>query len=347
MSAPSSSLRCSAQGEGVTIVYDDASPDQHQTVYNFNKDNFNRIIDNNMIKKNQYCTNCNLALNIKNILNSIYSSNSNNSDNNNDDKAKKSVSNINKTTTETSLKAFLDDDTQEKHLIDLIKTKTKDKSVQKIIIISDEYRKKPTENITIVKAKEKLTAKKSRSLENLQIVSMKSQSKVKCVSTGKVSDANDTNNLDLSKNNKNKLKKRALSKSADDLSTSSNEVLENVDSVELIFISDEFLNSAEQPQVFIVTEKMDKKLKKQITDTNNRKMGKKDQKQIIIVSDNFKKKSLKNNTATLQKATTPSSKEKPMLLKNLKTTTTNSNNFLSYEEPDTPLESKTILDKVE
>jgi hypothetical protein len=307
------------------------------TVFDFNKDTYNRLAD----EPNQYCTKCNLALNIKNILNSIYATNGVSHGERTARRMVKSASHCNKTTTETSLQAFLDDATQEKHLVELIKTKTQDKSVQKIIIISDEYQKRHRNEITIVKAKEKLTGKKSRSLENLQTLTVKGDGGAKSVSTGKVDETAGKSQtpLDVSaqnlKHSKQKLKHRALSKSADDLSTSSNEVLDNVGSVELIFISDEFLSQSKQPEVVIVTEKkLDKKLKKQIArqrETSLKLKAKKEQ-----------KKSLKNGTPASR-----ANKEKTLMLKDLKTTTTNSNNFLSYEEPDTPLESKTILDKVE
>lgn len=101
------------------------------------------------------------------------------------------------------------------------------------------------------------------------------------------------------------------------------EEYENCESIELIFISDEFVNRVQkQEQEVIILD--DKDCKRRNSLTNKKK--------IVIITDQYKQKVLKNNSIVL-------TNEKKMLRKtssNKKTKTynTNSNSFLPYDEDE-------------
>lgn len=97
------------------------------------------------------------------------------------------------------------------------------------------------------------------------------------------------------------------------------EEYENCGSIELIFISDEFVNKMQQQQQeVIILDDKDGRRRESLTN----------KKKIVIITDQFKEKVLSKNQCILT--------ERKMLkkLKKAKTYNTNSNSFLSYDEPD-------------
>ncbi|KAG5676888.1 hypothetical protein PVAND_006692 [Polypedilum vanderplanki] len=99
---------------------------------------------------------------------------------------------------------------------------------------------------------------------------------------------------------------------------------ENGESIELIFISDEFVSKVQNEQVIIVDEKDSKRRDSLIN-----------KKKIVIITDQYKEKVLRNNSIIL-------TNEKKILKKDKKSKTynTNSNSFLSYDEPDEKFDLK-------
>lgn len=108
---------------------------------------------------------------------------------------------------------------------------------------------------------------------------------------------------------------------------------ENGESIELIFISDEFVNKVNKvkEEVVIVDGKDDKR-RESLTSCK---------KKLVIITDDFKEKVLRNNSIVI-------TNEKKMLKKlnkkSSKTYNTNSNSFLPYDEPDSN-DEKTMEDK--
>lgn len=109
------------------------------------------------------------------------------------------------------------------------------------------------------------------------------------------------------------------------------EYLENGESIELIFISDEFVNKVQkQEQKMII---LDDKTNMKRRDSLNNKQ------KIVIITDEYKKKVLRNNSILV--ATEKLALKKPK--KKAKTFSTNSNSYLQYDEPcDDKMESKKI-----
>ena len=113
------------------------------------------------------------------------------------------------------------------------------------------------------------------------------------------------------------------------------EYIENGESIELIFISDEYVNKVQkQEQEMIILDENDSgKRRDSLTNNNNKK--------IVIITDEYKHKVLRNNSIVV-------TNEKKMLkkkqqLKKSKTYDTNSNSYLQYDEPyDKMMESKKI-----
>lgn len=100
------------------------------------------------------------------------------------------------------------------------------------------------------------------------------------------------------------------------------EEYENGDSIELIFISDEFVNRVQKTeQEVIILDDKDNKRRNSLTN----------KKKIVIITDQYKEKVLRNNSIVL-------TNEKKMLKrvnsKKAKTYNTNSNCFLSYDEDE-------------
>lgn len=108
------------------------------------------------------------------------------------------------------------------------------------------------------------------------------------------------------------------------------EYLENGESIELIFISDEFVNKVQkQEQEVIVLDEKDGKRRESLN-------GKQ---KIVIITDEYKHKVLRNNSIVV-------TNEKVKRLKKgkkTKTYNTNSNSYLQYDEPSS-MESKKIDD---
>lgn len=111
------------------------------------------------------------------------------------------------------------------------------------------------------------------------------------------------------------------------------EYIENGESIELIFISDEFVNKVQrQEQEVIVLDEKDGKRRESLT--NNKK--------IVIITDEYKQKVLRNNSIT-----SVITNEKKMLkkLKKAKTYNTNSKMYPSYDEDEFHggMESKPVV----
>lgn len=107
------------------------------------------------------------------------------------------------------------------------------------------------------------------------------------------------------------------------------EYLENGESIELIFISDEFVNKVQkQEQEVIVLDEKDGKRRESLT-------GKQ---KIVIITDEYKHKVLRNNSIVVT-----NEKKRLKKVKKAKTYNTNSNSYLQYDEPSS-MESKKIDD---
>lgn len=98
------------------------------------------------------------------------------------------------------------------------------------------------------------------------------------------------------------------------------EYIENGESIELIFISDEFVNKVQkQDQVIVLDEKNGKRRESL---TGNKK--------IVIITDEYKQKVLRNNSIVLTNETKMLKKK----LKRAKTYNTYSNSYLPYDEEE-------------
>lgn len=141
---------------------------------------------------------------------------------------------------------------------------------------------------------------------------------------------------------------KVISKSVDNISLLSNE-LDNVGSVELIFISDEFLNKAIYKQDVIVLKNHDALKSSALKGANGNIVN---DAQIVVVSDDFRRKSLQDqkivivdkpkkvgNGKTHPKLSRQSSGESSVDDVNNKIT---SRAFQSYDEESENLESKEI-----
>lgn len=108
------------------------------------------------------------------------------------------------------------------------------------------------------------------------------------------------------------------------------EYIENGESIELIFISDEFVNKVQrQEQEVIILDEKDGKRRESLTGKNK----------IVIITDEYKQKVLRNNSIVL----TGEKKSSRKKLRKAKTINTNSNSYLQYDEPfDKEMESKKI-----
>ena len=92
----------------------------------------------------------------------------------------------------------------------------------------------------------------------------------------------------------------------------------NGESIELIFISDEFVNKVNKQEVIVLDEE-DSKRRESLTN----------KKKLVIITDDYKEKVLRNNSIKI-------ANERKMLRKlkqTNKTYNTNSNSFLTYDEP--------------
>ena len=105
------------------------------------------------------------------------------------------------------------------------------------------------------------------------------------------------------------------------------EYIENGESIELIFISDEFVNKVQkQNQEMIVLDEKDGKRRDSLTPNN---------KKIVIITDEYKHKVLRNNSIVV-------TNEKRMNKKTKKGKTYNTNSLITYDEPFDKMESKKI-----
>lgn len=158
---------------------------------------------------------------------------------------------------------------------------------------------------------------------------------------------------------------KAISKSVDNVSITSDSVLDNVGSVELVFISDEFLNKANNQNIIIFNDnnlkspgitassfinKMVSKSKKSISSTltdSNVSIGSQ-KKKIISISDDFRRNSIKNKVIVLSE---PRKRLKDIKLKRNSSQESSvddvgnkitSHAFHSYDEEQENLESKEL-----
>lgn len=105
------------------------------------------------------------------------------------------------------------------------------------------------------------------------------------------------------------------------------EYIENGESIELIFISDEFVNKVQkQNQEMIVLNDQDGKRRDSLNQGN---------KKIVIITDEYKHKVLRNNSIIL-------TNEKRLSKNNKKKKTYNTNSLITYDEPYDKMESKKI-----
>jgi len=106
------------------------------------------------------------------------------------------------------------------------------------------------------------------------------------------------------------------------------EYIENGESIELIFISDEFVNKVQRQDSVIIVDEKDGKRRESLT--NNKK--------IVIITDEYKDKVLRNNSIVVT-----GEKKALRKLRKAKTFNTNSNSYLSYDEPADSLEDKRFI----
>lgn len=177
--------------------------------------------------------------------------------------------------------------------------------------------------------KKKASVKSSKSVENIyeKIKSLQRLTKV------------DNREKDLSKSCEDMSdEKKKLDKSSEEDDGYDNYLLENGNSVELVFISDEYLNkiSKEQDQVIVIDTANKEKLKKNLL---NREIDKK----IVVITDDYKNKILKDNTIVVKTKKKTSKKLKKSESMKAKAYNTNSSSFLAYEEPES-LEDKVFKD---
>lgn len=114
-------------------------------------------------------------------------------------------------------------------------------------------------------------------------------------------------------------------KSVDHLNDDEEEYIENGESIELIFISDEFVNKVQkQDQKVIVLDEKDGKRRESLTGKNK----------IVIITDEYKQKVLRNNSIVI-------AGDKKMLKKLKRAKTYNTSSILQYDEPfDKEMETK-------
>lgn len=367
-------------------------------IINFDRNNLRDIVENLDINT---CTKCTISSEVKRLLTRIFSNPALNHDTNGScrsfmgDGASLLSASISPRFSETNVSATTDHDDfiifnlnkqHKRHSSDKRSTGTQHEDLsfcdnkspnnpknKEVYVITDEFKKKCTEHHIIVKQKNMKSQKKkhpfSRSLENLATPEVQ-RKEFTNVDEKKL--VNGKNGVASVKKPPKISETKTRSKSVDDISTSSNEMLEGVDSVELIFISDEFLNKSikEEPEVIIVDDPSkhpsprptpspnnsqvtpDDKLlvngkssKKTGSNKSNRDKSPKDKK-LYVISDDYKKRSLNNTVIVVKqrekkkntKVDSPPKNDKELLSLNLtKTTATNSNTFLTYEEPFSPI----------
>lgn len=370
-------------------------------IINFDRNNLCNIVNNLDINT---CTKCSISLDVKRLLTRIFSNPALNSDNLNGscrsflgDGASLLSASISPRLSESNMSATTDHDdfiifnlnkqhqqkrnsadkrstgTQHDESFDNKSPNNQSSKNKEVYVITDEFKKKCTEHHIIVKrntANQKKKRPFSRSLENLSTPEVQRREFITTTSTKSAGqtkcDLDLTNGIPCNnvKRNGKICETKNRSKSVDDISTSSNEVLEGVDSVELIFISDEFLNKSnkEEPEVIIVdpsprptpspnSQSGDEKLSngKPSSRKSSQKSDKspKDRK-LYVISDDYKKRSLNNTvivvkqrekkkTVSTKTEANPKNVDETLALNLKKTTATNSNTFLTYEEPFSPI----------
>lgn len=194
-----------------------------------------------------------------------------------------------------------------------------------IIIVSEKFKEQAFKNQKVINGSKRKLFKlmksqktNSRSLEDIRQNFKQSSSLINVKF--------DNNSISLLSNKKvqtdcSSLKK--ISKSVDNLSVTSDSVLDNVDSVELVFISDNFLNKANKQNIIVVNESKIKNFSiKSSTSVNkipskpissvSSTLGDRYKKKIITLSDEFRQNSIKNKVVVLNE---PRKRLKDMKLK--------------------------------
>lgn len=110
---------------------------------------------------------------------------------------------------------------------------------------------------------------------------------------------------------------------------------ENGESIELIFISDEFVNKMNRvkEEVIIVDGKVDDRRRESLTN----------KKKLVIITDDYKEKVLRNNSIVM--ITNEKKMLKKLNKKSSKTYNTHSNSFLPYDEPELNDDENIMEDK--
>lgn len=178
----------------------------------------------------------------------------------------------------------------------------------KVIVITDDFKKKALNQEVLVDTKRKILKYMKT---NKSLGSSRSMDDV-CIDNGNITTVGDTNtnrkivktktataatatsDVDNAQSDSNdKANAKAISKSVDNISLMSNEndVLDNVGSVELIFISDEFLNKANSQQDDVIVLKNNGVAKASVKNGNSNPAN---DTEIIVVSDDFRRKSLQD-----------------------------------------------------
>lgn len=236
----------------------------------------------------------------------------------------------------------------------------------KVIVITDDFKNKALNQEVMVDSKRRLlkymktnkSLDSSRSMDDVcidngniaagsEVVSGEvAKSKRKIVKTKTGSSIDNENDAQLANDAANT---KAISKSVDNISLLSNE-LDNVGSVELIFISDEFLNKANNKQDVIVLKNNEAIKSCALKSVNGNVIN---DKQIVVVSDDFRRKSLQTDQKIViidKPKKTGNSKAHPKLSRQSsgESSVDDVNNkitsraFQSYDEETENLESKEI-----
>lgn len=313
-------------------------------IINFNHENLVKIISNLNIDT---CTKCNISVDVRNLLKNIFSSPKISNDHLNGDHLSGCSANSSLHTPRQFSDSNISATSENEEFIVFQLNKKDHRSTgtqHEEIVCSIKGRKK--HKIALKKLGKIPKGKSFKSMEDLSIQ--------------KDGENHPTPSNGQSNPEKAQIKDKNRSKSVDDISASSNEMIEGVDSVELIFISDEFLNKANKQEVIIVDDPFPKKispsahskdsnkLSNGVNNKANNKKGSKDRssrdhKKLYVISDDFKNKSLNNTVIVVKQKERIVSKggakspSEPMTL-NLKTTATDSNTFLTYEEPWSPVD---------
>lgn len=251
---------------------------------------------------------------------------------------------------------------------------TNNSSNTKIIVITDDFKKKALNQEVLIDSKRKILRymktnkmlNSSRSMDDVRVTTTKLLNQNELIENNQIDNMNEhqMNSSVLSINNLNSnpiehsdndKRQKAISKSFDNISLLSNELdaLDNVGSVELIFISDEFLNKVSDQNVIVLKNCAKIATINKQLNANNDMMATTStaRKKIVVVTDEFCRKSIDNKNIVIvdgpkgngrtkcSKLNRQSSGESSVDDVNNKIT---SRAFRSYDEETEHLESKEI-----